>query len=234
MTPEQQQEVQRLRDLNLAPKQIARQLGLRPSEVTAIIQAQAATVMQDRVARGDLPPVHQCIIDTMSAQALLDPKSKRSRRIDEGGTAGLAQVFVCRKDDKQYLLSSFLIDYWCLGVKDAFGPRKMDELKYNRTIEEYMRRFGHGFREISLAEAQSVVLGVVEYAELIGFKPHADYERAKTILGQPTQPLEKLEFGKDGKPMYVNGPYDNPDRIIATLEKSVGKGNFHFALGGPI
>jgi hypothetical protein len=233
MTPEQQQEVQRLRALNLSPKQIARQLGLRPSEVTTLIQAQATAIMQDRLARGELAPIYQCLIDTLAAQALLDPKSKRSRRAEEGGTAGLSQVFVCRRDDKQYLLSSFLVDYWCLGVKDAFGPRKIDEIKYNRTIEEHFRKFGHGFREISLEEAQSVVLGVIEYADSLGFKPHADYEKAKTILGNPTPPLMPIEFGKEGKPMYINGPYDNPDRIIATLEKTVGKGNFHFALGGP-
>ncbi|CAN1212065.1 hypothetical protein TUMEXPCC7403_17800 [Tumidithrix helvetica PCC 7403] len=41
MTPEQTQEIARLRALNLSPKQTARQLGLRPAEVTAFIKAQA-------------------------------------------------------------------------------------------------------------------------------------------------------------------------------------------------
>jgi hypothetical protein len=34
--------------------------------------------------------------------------------------------------------------------------------------------------------------------------------------------------------MYVAGPYDDPDRIIRTLELSVGKGNFEFLIGPPI
>ncbi|WP_421656838.1 hypothetical protein [Leptothermofonsia sp. ETS-13] len=39
MTPEQIQEIVRLRSQNLAPKQIARQLGLRSAEVTAVIKS---------------------------------------------------------------------------------------------------------------------------------------------------------------------------------------------------
>ncbi|MBE9062172.1 hypothetical protein [cf. Phormidesmis sp. LEGE 11477] len=44
--------------------------------------------------------------------------------------------------------------------------------------------------------------------------------------------LPTLEFGKDGKPLYVNGPYDNADKVIKTLEKSVGKGNYDYLLQG--
>ncbi|MGA7932589.1 MAG: hypothetical protein WCA35_03330 [Kovacikia sp.] len=37
MTPEERQEVIRLRNLKLSPKQIARKLGLRPSQVTDVM-----------------------------------------------------------------------------------------------------------------------------------------------------------------------------------------------------
>jgi len=33
-------------------------------------------------------------------------------------------------------------------------------------------------------------------------------------------------IGKDGKPLYVFGPYDNPRSVIRTLKRTVGRGNF--------
>jgi hypothetical protein len=41
MTPEQKQAIADLRSRNLPPKVIAQQLGLRPAEVSAVIQANA-------------------------------------------------------------------------------------------------------------------------------------------------------------------------------------------------
>jgi transcriptional regulator with XRE-family HTH domain len=58
MTPEQIQEIARLRTLNLPPKQIARQLGLRPAEVSAAIRGQAEKATLARIERGELPPLN--------------------------------------------------------------------------------------------------------------------------------------------------------------------------------
>jgi len=34
--------------------------------------------------------------------------------------------------------------------------------------------------------------------------------------------------GKDGKPLFISGPYDDVPRIMARLEKAVGRGGLHF------
>ena len=41
--------------------------------------------------------------------------------------------------------------------------------------------------------------------------------------------------GKDDKPFFVAGPYDNVPRIMAQLEKAVGPGGFNYLvpLGDP-
>ena len=56
MTPEQIQEIARLRTLNLAPKQIAHQLGLRSAEVSIIIRRQAEMATLAGIERGELAP----------------------------------------------------------------------------------------------------------------------------------------------------------------------------------
>ena len=43
----------------------------------------------------------------------------------------------------------------------------------------------------------------------------------------------EVEFGKDGKPFFISGPYDKVDSVISKLEKAVGKGNFTFLAGMP-
>lgn len=49
MDPEQQQAIAELRALKLAPKQIARKLGLKPAEVQAVIKQQAEQAALSRV-----------------------------------------------------------------------------------------------------------------------------------------------------------------------------------------
>jgi hypothetical protein len=51
-------------------------------------------------------------------------------------------------------------------------------------------------------------------------------------LGKPSEQLLPIEFGKDGEPFYINGPYDNPEAIIAKLQETVGEGNFKYLIIG--
>jgi hypothetical protein len=46
-------------------------------------------------------------------------------------------------------------------------------------------------------------------------------------LGIPTGPTA-IRFGREGKPFYISGPYDNPRAVIETLENTAGPGNYHY------
>lgn len=69
----------------------------------------------------------------------------------------------------------------------------------------------------------------MEYARSLGFAPHPDFSRARAALG-PWEGPSAITFGKDGKPYYLNGPNDEPRRVLATLERSVGRDGFDFVL----
>lgn len=229
MTPEQVQEIQRLRALNLSPKQIARKLGLRPAVVSAFLRNQAEEENLARQARGELLPVERCLINEKAAQLLLKTKGNGDD-FEEDGAGGLAEIFVTRLEKNRYLVCSYLVDYWCLGVKDTFGPRKLDRIKYETMVKQAYDRFGQDYREISLEQAQSIIFGAIEYASSLGLKPHRDFEKTKAHLGTPPEKLLPIEFGKEGKPFYISGPYDNTERIIAKLEETVGEGNFDYLI----
>ncbi len=232
-------EIIRLRALNLSPKQIARKLGVRPAEVTAVIKAQAEEDSITRAERGELPPIESCLINTDAVGRLLGRNQQRKwpwkteEDLDDDGDSGFAQIVVTRLERNRYLFCTYLVDYWCLGVKDAIGPRKLDRAKYEAFIQKSYSRFPKGYQEITLEQAQSIIWGAVDYAAGLGLHPHRDFEKAKAHLGIRPEHLIEIEFGRNGKPFYFSGPYDNAEKIIATLRKTVGEDNFEFmvALG---
>jgi hypothetical protein len=223
MEADQIQEIGRLRGLNLSPKEIARSLKLRPAEVKEILLQQAAALEIERVASGIVDPLYQCMVNESGAMLLGSRTPKKSIQ-----PQGFAQVFVARTYKLQLSVCSYLVDYWCLGVKNALGPKKMGKVDYEAVLQSTAQRFHENTVEITLEQAQSIVFGGIDYATKLGFEPHPDFAQAQPHLGLRPDTLLPIEFGKDGMPFYMDGPYDNPSKIIAQLNKSAGVGNYHY------
>jgi hypothetical protein len=233
MSPEQPQEILTLRTQGLTPKEIARKLGLRPAEVTAIIRADGEQTTQDRLARGELPPIYECLMTGEFPQERflaegehLPAKLKEERR----ASSGLAIVVVTRKERPgKLLLYSYLVDYYCLGVKDAMGPKYISEKEYPRISSKLYDAFIEDPQIISLEKAQAIVLSSLAYANSIGLSPHADFtEAALDHLGDWDQQLTIRCGDADGKPSFVAGPYDSSGKIMEILDRTVGRDNYHY------
>jgi len=231
-----EQKVAELRGQGLTPKAIARSLALRPAEVTAMLRANAARL----AAAGPEPQgaLLGCLVtrgwsaglglkDAARAWAQEDPASD--------GTRGLVTVALAREAKYgKAVCASFLVDVFCLGVKNVLGPRTALPHEAKDFVRGIFSRYPHPPAAAPIALAQNLVLGAVEYARKLGFEPHRDFERARPILGEWVGP-SLLEFGEDGKPMFVNGPDDDVGRVLATLRRTVGQGNFHFMISdGPL
>lgn len=138
-----------------------------------------------------------------------------------------------RTADGGVAVAIFLVDRNCLGVKNAIA-RICSRYDYDNEILHKMRSQFQS-REITPATARRFVESAVEYARSIGFAPHRDYERARPIFGDidPAAATEELEFGKDGKPLFIAGPNDDEARcrlIMATLARTVGPDGSHFLI----
>lgn len=226
MTPEQLAEIQRLRDRKVAPKQIARKLGLRPAEVKTAIQQHAASQVQALMDKDGLPPLEGCWANGDMVKAVSSKKKKKKDDV----ALGIGPVMVVRKLRNKRTASLFLVDYYCLGVKNAESFTFSSDQRYREMKTVAFSQFDEGTQEISLEQAQAIVFGAEDYARQLGFEPHRDYAKAKGILGERPDALPELTFGRNGQPFYFDGPYDNPQKVIKTLEKSVGAGNFHYML----
>jgi hypothetical protein len=153
--------------------------------------------------------------------------------------SGITPVVVAREQpNDQIVFCVCLIDYWCLGIKDAYANANVSPSKFKTNLPKMCS----GEEEkVSVEFAHELIYGAMEYAEQYGFKPHRDFtiQKADKVLDPPDMHPRKgvIEFGKDGQPFYASGPYDNEakiDRILRTLKRTAGEGNYKFFIGmGP-
>ncbi len=149
--------------------------------------------------------------------------------------AGMGMVLISRQAPTgQIAVAVFLLDLFCLGVKNAMGTYYAPS-QYNDMYDDI--RTKHMMKSARPEVARGLVEAAIEYAENLGFSPHADYRKMQPIWGDvEPQSIEGLyEFGENGKPTYVSGPMDDSvkqRRILETLTHTVGEGNFKFVLMG--
>jgi hypothetical protein len=225
--------VRELRSQGQTPKQIARALGVAPSEVAPLIRVIAAETGADR-SPGE---VLGCWINRgWSIGLSIDPgMGWTDEEVSEDlGTGGLVTVLVARKHGWDKVSHcGYLVDVYCLGVKNAHGPKVDTEQNLRRFREQYFGSYHAGYRQVPMELVQHLVFGARDYARGLGFEPHPDFAAAAPHLGDWSGP-SAITFGKDGKPFYINGPYDDARTVIKTLEKNVGKPpKFDYVLMGP-
>lgn len=160
-------------------------------------------------------PVYQCLIADNWVEEMFSP------------------IIVSRqKPNGHFILGSYIVDLQCLGVKNANYEHDLGREEYQEQLEMYARGMGNNFVQIDPNLCFNIIYAAVEFAEDCGFQPHRDFSVAKYILDD-VDALEYVEVpvGKGGKPFFVAGPYDNVDRILATLKRHVGEGNFDYLAG---
>lgn len=146
---------------------------------------------------------------------------------------GMGTVIVSRAMPNGYIGAAFfLLDVFCLGVKNAYFIAE--------SREEYQWRLEHvAYNErlipIAPAYACKLVKDAEAYARDLGFAPHADYQLAQHIFADidATACSTRFTFGKDGKPFYIVGPHDSPQRmreILETLTRHCGPAGFHYLI----
>ena len=142
---------------------------------------------------------------------------------------GIGQVTVCRfKSNGRIEVGVFLVDVYCLGVKNAFFIQDLEKTFNN---EQLPRIYPEGAPDPRPgADGRKLVEGAIAYATKYGFAPHRDYKKAARVFGgiDPKTSDASFEYGKDGKPLYISGPYDNTDRIMTILSKTAGPGAFDY------
>jgi len=144
---------------------------------------------------------------------------------------GLAIVVVARRQpDGNVVFGNYMVDYYCLGLKDTYYNADIPVGQFHRDYLPKMFRSAGKPMGISPALAHEIIYGGIEYAARFGFEPHDDYKLSQHVLDPPELHTRAgtVKFGLEGKPFFVAGPYDDVDAILGQLERTAGGGNYHY------
>jgi hypothetical protein len=188
-------------------RQIAKVLGIPRMTAAAIVRRPAAAGARTRAA-GEL---RACWVSAgWSAGLLVDERFRWPDRPDAvADTPGLAAVLVARSAGRDTVSAcGYLVDLYCLGVKDVIGPRILNDQQH----AQFTRTFFAGYRQPPLAApielAQQLVLGAARYARSLGLEPSAGFDAVRGHLGEWSG-VRAITFGRNGRPDHIARPYDD-------------------------
>ncbi len=151
--------------------------------------------------------------------------------MEEWQEHGITPVIVARlQADSRVVFGSFMVDIYCLGVKNAFWEADVSQNRFERELP----RMCSGAPEVCEASlGHEIIYGALDYARRYGFEPHRDFAKASLVLDPPDTHarIHHVKFGREGKPFFVNGPNDNPRAIVNQLIRTAGEGNFDYMIG---
>jgi hypothetical protein len=175
----------------------------------------AAASLPGRASRAASAPFHQCLLNA---------------ELFTGGIGTL--VFVRGTRTSGFSVATFLVDAWCLGVKNTW-LRSLDEYEFEFFLDavETTERL----EPIDPCHARRLLREVVSWSRSIGFDPHPDFRAIEPIFGDVNADAcdAAFQFGREGKPFYVPGPTESPGLVklrINQLRSRLGEGGFECAV----
>ena len=194
-------------------KKVAKQKAKRAEKRSELIR-RSSTDPTVRLQRADKWPVVEALV---------------SDSLWENGMGSL--VLARQEAEGRLVYGVYLLDVYCLGVKDAFWQvGTLGSLKnLIRKIEK-----NQAMSPIAPGCLVKILKGAVEYAQALGFRPHPEFRHAALLLQgiDPATCSQEFTFGKDGKPFYFRGPSESLEQARAIVERVRAAGG-HYIVGGP-
>ncbi|MGH8939711.1 MAG: helix-turn-helix domain-containing protein, partial [Actinomycetes bacterium] len=174
--------VRALRATGSSPKEIARALGVSPATVAPLVRTIAAA---DQAGAAERKLVG-CWVSPGWSEGLTVKARPEWPDVDaaDAGAQGLVSVLVTREERYgRVRLCGWLVDVWCLGVKDVVGPRVTDERRAVEFTRSYFAAYQAPPLQAPVELARHLVFGAVGYARSLGFEPAPGFEATAGQLG---------------------------------------------------
>ena len=155
------------------------------------------------------------------------PIYKCYRGENPGNSREMAVVVIRQHKQGTFTLAAFLLDRWCVGVKDALWDFNISESQLNDFLDHY-RQAMRVFEEVSYTEAHNWVYGAKDWATNAGIEPCKDFSLAKYIMEEDDDNVELIEyeFGLDGEYCLEAKNQQEANKYLPALRHTLGEGNF--------
>lgn len=127
--------------------------------------------------------------------------------------SGMATLVLARGVTSYNLtVAGFLIDAWCLGVKDTFfhtsGAASFEDLL------DRMEAAGP-VTSVDPAYARKLLRDAAAWAASLGIAPHRDFAALEKFFGDVEADAcdATFQFGRNGEPTYISGPSESPVQV---------------------
>jgi hypothetical protein len=186
-----------------AKKAQRRKLVLAERRRVEVLESSPAGLVHQAVAL----PIQHCLL---------------GERLFELGTG--VMVLTRGSTPRNVVMSAFLVDVFCLGVRNAAVRRLAgDELtSHLENLEDRIPTL-----PVDPPYARKLLRELTAWAQSIGFPPHRDFATAETLFGDVEAAAcdAVFRFGRDGKPLYVPGLQEDPALVysrLAHLRRTLG------------
>jgi hypothetical protein len=169
------------------------------------------TSLPARVLRAARSPIQQCLLN----ESLFE--------------IGIGWLVLARgTTPHDVALSSFLIDVFCLGVKDVMF-RSLEGEVFDMCLDTM--EAASPLVAVDPSYARKLLRDLAAWSQSIGFAPHRDFAAVEPLFGDvdPDASDAVFRFGRDGKPVYIPGPSESSlqvQRRLEHLRKTLGDGGF--------
>jgi len=146
--------------------------------------------------------------------------------------AGIGFVLLSRTlPGGKVAFARFLIDMYCVGVKNVDQGIVSAAQYESDMISSILNE--HEVEAMQPACARKLIEGSVAFAARYRLAPAAEYASAMRIFGtiDAAECTQEFVYGRNGKPVFIQGPYDSEQRTIEILE-AIERGPIQ-ALEGP-
>ena len=129
---------------------------------------------------------------------------------------GKASIYLLRRiPGGGHAMGAFLIDLWCMGLKDAWGRLDLTYEEFRASVLDRGEP-EVSFEPIDIETARRLVAGGIRFAEQNGFRLPPRHERWTALLGEIGDPAKAdlSDFGVDGKLRYEGSLEDLKRRLI--------------------
>jgi hypothetical protein len=129
-----------------------------------------------------------------------------------------------------FVAGTFLLDTFCLGVKDVM-VRAMDGAQLEALLDKLNE--ATPLVPVDPGYARKLLRDLTRWSASLGFQPHRDFTAIERLFGNvdPQSCNVTFKFGMDGKPLYMSGPTESPSvvrRRVEQLREQLGPDGFDY------